>query len=212
MPIINNQKLYENAKKIADEIYDKPSAYKSGFIVKKYKELGGTYNDDDNEKSLKRWFKEKWKDIGNGKYPVYRPTLKISEKTPLLEDEIDLDNLKEQIRLKQILRENQNLPKFKQKEKEKDIYEIKNYSQIQAKKLGVIIKPSNKKNKKIDIYDMNNNYILSIGDKNYSDYATYILNNGKDYADKRRKLYKIRHNKNRKKPNTASYYADNILW
>ena len=28
---------------MADEIYEKPSAYKSGYIVKKYKELGGKY-------------------------------------------------------------------------------------------------------------------------------------------------------------------------
>jgi hypothetical protein len=31
---------------MADKIYSKPSAYKSGYIVKKYKELGGTYSGD----------------------------------------------------------------------------------------------------------------------------------------------------------------------
>ena len=40
----NNQKLYDKAKKIADEKYSKPSAYKSGFIVKSYKDMGGTYS------------------------------------------------------------------------------------------------------------------------------------------------------------------------
>ena len=38
--------LYEKVKKMADEIYKKSSAYKSGYIVKKYKELGGEYIDD----------------------------------------------------------------------------------------------------------------------------------------------------------------------
>ena len=38
-----DKKLYEQAKEIADKTYKKSSAYKSGFIVKKYKELGGTY-------------------------------------------------------------------------------------------------------------------------------------------------------------------------
>lgn len=36
---IDNPTLYEKVKFIADNLYDKPSAYKSGFIVKTYKEL-----------------------------------------------------------------------------------------------------------------------------------------------------------------------------
>jgi len=113
MPIIDNPKLYEQAKKIADEKYSKPSAYKSGFIVKKYKELGGTYTDDKNPKDLKRWFKEDWKDIGNKDYPVYRPTKRISEKTPLLPKEIN--NLSQQIKLKQKIKGTRNLPPFEKK-------------------------------------------------------------------------------------------------
>ena len=57
MPKVLNPELYEKAQKLADEIYKKPSAYKSGYIVKKYKELGGKYGDDDEPKNLKRWFK-----------------------------------------------------------------------------------------------------------------------------------------------------------
>ena len=34
MPKILNPEMYEKAKKLADEIYKKPSAYKSGYIVK----------------------------------------------------------------------------------------------------------------------------------------------------------------------------------
>lgn len=48
MVIINHPILYKKAKKIADDVYKKPSAYKSGFIVKKYKELGGTYTNEKN--------------------------------------------------------------------------------------------------------------------------------------------------------------------
>jgi len=40
MPIIDNPDIYKKAKEIADEKYSKPSAYKSGVIVKKYKEMG----------------------------------------------------------------------------------------------------------------------------------------------------------------------------
>lgn len=119
MPIVNNKNLYAKVKKMADKIYDKPSAYKSGFIVKKYKELGGTYTDDKKEKELKRWFQAKWKNIDPNKtktsYPVYRPTIRINKNTPLLVSEIDPKQLKEQIKLKQKIKGTKNLPKFKKK-------------------------------------------------------------------------------------------------
>ena len=112
MPIVENPKLYEKAKQIADEKYIKPSAYKSGFIVKTYKELGGKYKDDNKEKELERWFKEDWKDVGNKEYPVYRPTIRINKNTPLTLDEVDPENLKEQIELKQKIKGEKNLPPF----------------------------------------------------------------------------------------------------
>jgi hypothetical protein len=115
MPTPANQTLYNQVKQYADTIYKKPSAYKSGFIVKKYKELGGTYIDDNKPKNLKRWFKEDWKDVGNLDYPVYRPTKRISEKTPLTPSEIKPSNLKKQIKLKQELKGDYNLPEFKSK-------------------------------------------------------------------------------------------------
>ena len=115
MPTPKNKELYEFVKKIANETYKKPSAYKSGFIVKKYKELGGEYIDDNKEKKLKRWFNEKWKDIGNKEYPVYRPTKIINEETPLTIDEIDKKQLQQQIKLKQLIKGKKNLPPFKPK-------------------------------------------------------------------------------------------------
>jgi hypothetical protein len=113
--MINNQVLYDKVKVYAGQVYKKPSAYKSGFIVKTYKKLGGTYSDDNKEKPLARWFNEGWQDIGHQSYPVYRPTKKINKKTPLLEKEIDPEQLKEQIKLKQKIKGEKNLPKFKQK-------------------------------------------------------------------------------------------------
>ena len=55
------------------------------------------------------------------------------------------------------------------------VYQIKPYSYEQAKKLNVEIKPSTRKDKKIDVYK-DNKYICSIGDINYYDYPTYIQN------------------------------------
>jgi hypothetical protein len=112
MPIPSSPKLYEQVKKTADKIYEKPSAYKSGWIVKTYKELGGEYLDDNKPKNLKRWFKEGWSDIGGLEYPVYRPTKRVSKMTPLTIQEIKPSNLKDQILLKQIYKGDKNLPPF----------------------------------------------------------------------------------------------------
>ena len=113
MPIPINEKLYRAVSHYADIIYDKPSAYKSGFIVKMYKKLGGKYREDHAEHNLERWYKEKWIDVGNKEYPVYRPSIRVNKNTPLTINEIDKNNLKAQIKLKQKIKGKKNLPPFK---------------------------------------------------------------------------------------------------
>lgn len=115
MPIILDQALYNRIKRDADKIYDKPSAYKSGYIVRHYKDEGGRYADDNKSKNLARWFKEDWGDIGGKDYPVYRPHKRISKATPLTADEIDPQQAEEQIALKQEIKGEANLPPFKGK-------------------------------------------------------------------------------------------------
>jgi hypothetical protein len=112
MPIIDDPKLYERVKKQADTVYSKPSAYKSGWIVKTYKSLGGTYSEDTQPKKLKQWYEERWTDIGDKHYPVYRPTVRVNKTTPLTVQEIDPENLKKQIKLKQKIKGLKNLPPF----------------------------------------------------------------------------------------------------
>lgn len=89
-------------------------------------------------------------------------------------------------------------------------YNIKDYSYDQAEKLNVVINPSTRGNYKIDVYKPNGDYITSIGNKNYSDFPTYILSHGLDYALERRRLYHLRHNKD--KTHTRGFYSLNILW
>tara|TARA_R110000803_G_scaffold11017_1_gene33398 strand:- start:5058 stop:5534 length:477 start_codon:yes stop_codon:yes gene_type:complete len=63
---VKNPKIYIEARKIADETYERPSAYKSMFMVRKYKELGGDYKDKkttdkkDLSKKTKDWRDEEW--------------------------------------------------------------------------------------------------------------------------------------------------------
>ena len=54
--------------------------------------------------------------------------------------------------------------------------------------------------------------IASIGAIGYSDYPTYIRSHGLDYANKRRRLYKIRQNTDRTVMNTNGYGADRLFW
>ena len=115
MPIIDNKELYESVKEHADKIYKHPSAYKSMYIQKLYKRLGGTFTNDNSEKKLKRWMDEHWRDIGNKDYPVYRPTVRVNEETPLLVNEIDKNDLRKKIEQKQLIRGFKNLTPFKHK-------------------------------------------------------------------------------------------------
>ena len=94
------------------------------------------------------------------------------------------------------------------------MYKITNYSFIKAENLGVEIKPSTSKGKKIDVYK-DNVYLCSIGDIKYKDYPTYkeLEKQNKvepGTAEKRKKLYYLRHPENKK--NTPGYFAKYILW
>jgi hypothetical protein len=115
--MIDDPELYELVKQYTDLVYKKPSAYKSGYIQRLYKSLNGTYSGKDNEpKKLKEWFDAKWINVAKkGQYPVMRPSVRINSSTPLTVDEIDKQNLKEQINLKQKIKGKKNLPPFKPK-------------------------------------------------------------------------------------------------
>jgi len=90
-------------------------------------------------------------------------------------------------------------------------YRIKSYTYRKAKTLGVTVKPSTRKGKKIDVFKKGKK-VASVGAIGYGDYPTFMSNKGKAYADKRRKAYKQRHSKDRKVYQSAGYYADQLLW
>jgi len=92
------------------------------------------------------------------------------------------------------------------------MYRISRYSYITAKKLGVQIIPSHNSKKKIDVLDYHGNYICSIGAYGMNDYEIYLSKYNKKYADERRRLYNIRHNKDRTRLGSAGYYSSKILW
>jgi len=95
---ILNPEIYKQAKKIADETYERHSAYKSMFINKKYTELGGKYKTKKKkEGKTDRWNKEEWIQVipylktgekivcgkDNKKNKVCRPFKRIDKDTPI---------------------------------------------------------------------------------------------------------------------------------
>ena len=91
------------------------------------------------------------------------------------------------------------------------MYTIKKYSYKQAKKLGVTIQSSTRKNKKIDVYK-NGKKVASVGALGYGDYPTFMETEGQTSANNHRKKYKMRHEKDRHIRGSAGFYADQILW
>jgi hypothetical protein len=92
------------------------------------------------------------------------------------------------------------------------MYHITPYTKHRAQLLGVEVKPaSNQSKKKIDVYKKGHK-IASIGAKGYGDYPTYLQTKNKTFADERRRLYKIRHEKDRKIKGTPGYFSDQLLW
>ena len=88
------------------------------------------------------------------------------------------------------------------------MYDILPYSFKKAKLLDVKIYKSSNPKKKIDVYK-NGNKIASIGNIGYSDYPTYLKNDGPIHAKERRRLYHLRHKND---TGLTGYYALNILW
>lgn len=92
------------------------------------------------------------------------------------------------------------------------MYDITDYTYNKAKKLGVWVRPSVKKGKKIDVFSNQGEYIASVGGYGYFDYPHYLLEKGKEYADFRRNLYKLRHRKDISKKYSNGWWANELLW
>ena len=125
-PIPTDMKLYEKIKKRIWSKHPKASAYRSGLLVKTYKEefykKYGTKKkpykgSKPKDTGLTRWFKENWKsDTGKYKYTsrysVYRPKIKVTKDTPLTFDELTNKELK---RAKRIKAEKGRVDRFRKK-------------------------------------------------------------------------------------------------
>jgi hypothetical protein len=91
------------------------------------------------------------------------------------------------------------------------MYDITKYTYKKAKKLGVVVKPSTNHTKKLNVYK-NNKKIASIGAYGMSNFPTYMKTRGVTYAKKRRRLYKMRHEKDRHLKWSRGWLSDKLLW
>ena len=100
---ILDPEIYKKARLHADKVYEKHSAYKSMYINKKYKELGGRYKNKKKSKGkTDRWMEEEWIQVipylkkgekivcgkDNKKNKVCRPFKRVDKDTPITIDEL----------------------------------------------------------------------------------------------------------------------------
>ncbi len=90
-------------------------------------------------------------------------------------------------------------------------YKILPQQRAAAKKLGVTIKPSTVKGKKIDVYK-GSVKVASIGARGYGDYWNYYKNTTPANAAIKRDSYRARHDGEQKEIGSPGYYAWFILW
>jgi hypothetical protein len=108
MPIPRDQKLYNKTKKYIYKKYPKHSAYRSGLLVKEYKnrfskkygKIKNPYRGKKTKKrGLSRWFQEEWVnqrgEVGyKYKSDIYRPSKRITKKTPITYKELSKKRIK----------------------------------------------------------------------------------------------------------------------
>lgn len=92
------------------------------------------------------------------------------------------------------------------------MYQITKRQYAIASKIGIHIFPSDKEKYKIDIYDGEGVYHCSIGSSKYMDYFSYQREKGKEYADARKRLYRIRNRKDLERIGSKGWFAWKILW
>ena len=90
-------------------------------------------------------------------------------------------------------------------------YTITDYTLQRAKQMKVTVQLSQQKNKKIDVFKKGVK-IATIGDLRYKDFPTYVIENGIEFANNRKRLYYMRHKKDIENLHSNGFYAAKLLW
>jgi hypothetical protein len=125
--------LYNKVKNLANKKFkSKTGVYRSSWIVREYKRRGGKYTLSKPKNSgLKRWYKEKWVDLNrpiknskgkvigykscgrsnqsSKKYPLCRPSKRVSPKTPKTYKELSKKSLMRAKKQKSLIKNKGNI-------------------------------------------------------------------------------------------------------
>ena len=129
-----NKSLYNYVKSLANKKFkSKSGVYRSSWIVREYKKRGGKYKGKSSSKTgLKRWYKEKWIDLNRPirnskkrvigykscgrskitstkKYPLCRPSKRITSKTPKTYKQLSKSSLRKAKKLKSRVKSSKNI-------------------------------------------------------------------------------------------------------
>lgn len=93
------------------------------------------------------------------------------------------------------------------------VYIIKQYTLDRAAELGLIIHPSDNPKYKIEVYDgTTGEFLFYGGDSRYNDYPSYLETHTKEFANKRRRLYHARHQKEINDVGSRGSVIAYLLW
>lgn len=118
-PKPTNMSLYNKVKADVYRRIPKHSAYRSSIVVKEYKAKGGGYSGSKEKGGLTRWHKEEWRNQRGGvgykkKGDIYRPTKRVSSKTPVTMSELTPSEKK---RASKIKAKGERVKEFRKKSK-----------------------------------------------------------------------------------------------
>lgn len=88
-------------------------------------------------------------------------------------------------------------------------YQIQPYTLQKADRYHLVVKPSQRRGFKIDVYNPTGLYLFSGGALGYPDYPTYIMSHGLTYANERQRLYHLRH---KYQNGTRGWLIGQLLW
>ena len=189
------------------------SARKMQWAVRYYKQHGGGYRGSKANNSLRRWGREKWRTSSGKKSEGKRRYLPEEKWKRLSRKQIQRTNAAKARGYRQGKQYVSQPEDIKKKiwGGAACPYTITNYTKQRAKRLGVTVRKSSNPNKKIDVFK-NGKKVSTVGGCGYKDYPTFLREDGKDVANRKRRGFKSRFQRHRTKRGSKAYYADQLLW
>lgn len=210
----NNPALWDKAKRAACSQGGlcPHSARKMQWATKYYKQHGGTYaGRRSSRNSMDKWTKEAW-GTSSGKPSDgkrrYLPKEKWHRLSPKDKRRTNAAKARGTKQGKQYVPQP---PDIVDKLKGGCQYRISTYTRKQAARLGVTVRLASNPAKKIDVFK-DGHKVATVGACGYKDYPTFLREDGKEVANRKRNAFKSRFERYRHRRGSKAWYADQLLW